>query len=54
VADIDALADLVVALTDAVVGTKVAEIELNPVLVGTHGAVAVDALWLDEELEETT
>ena len=34
-ADIDALADLVVALTDAVVGTEVVEIELNPVIVGS-------------------
>ena len=48
-ADIDALADLVVALTDAVVGSNVVEIELNPVLVGAHGAVAVDALgWMEE------
>ncbi|MEP7114481.1 MAG: acetate--CoA ligase family protein [Ilumatobacteraceae bacterium] len=48
VADIDALASLVVTLTDAVVGTSVVEIELNPVLVGRHGAVAVDALWTEE------
>jgi acyl-CoA synthetase (NDP forming) len=47
-ADIDALVDLVVALADAVVGTKAVEVELNPVLVGRHGAVAVDALWLEE------
>jgi acyl-CoA synthetase (NDP forming) len=47
-ADIDALVALVVALADAVVGTKVVEVELNPVLVGRHGAVAVDALWLEE------
>ncbi len=51
-ADMDALADLVVALTDAVVGSNVVEIELNPVLVGSLGAVAVDALWLDEGLED--
>ena len=43
-ADIDALVSLVVTLTDAVVGTDVVEVELNPVLVGRHGAVAVDAL----------
>ena len=49
VADIDALASLVVTLTDAVVGTDVVEIELNPVLVGQQGAVAVDALWIEEE-----
>ncbi len=47
-ADIDALASLVVTLTEAVVGTDVVEVELNPVLVGQHGAVAVDALWLEE------
>ena len=48
-ADIDALADLVVRLTDAVVGTDVVEVELNPVLVGTRGATAVDALLIVEE-----
>ena len=48
VADIDALASLVVTLTKAVVGTDVVEVELNPVLVGRRGAVAVDALWLEE------
>jgi acetyl-CoA synthetase len=47
-ADVDALVNLVVTLTDAVVGTGVVEVELNPVLVGRHGAVAVDALWLEE------
>ena len=44
-ADIDALAALVVTLDRAVVGTAVVEVELNPVLVGRHGAIAVDALW---------
>jgi acyl-CoA synthetase (NDP forming) len=48
-ADVDALVDLVVQLTDAVVGTDVVEIELNPVLVGTRGAVAVDALLILED-----
>ena len=48
-ADIDALADLVVRLTDSVVGTDVVEIELNPVLVGTSGVTAVDALLIIEE-----
>ena len=47
-ADIDSLASLVVTLTEAVVGTDVGEVELNPVLVGRRGAVAVDALWLEE------
>jgi hypothetical protein len=48
-ADLDALAALVVALVDGVVGTKVVEVELNPVLVSARGAVAVDALWIEEE-----
>ena len=47
-ADIDALVSLVVTLTEAVVGTSAVEVELNPVLVGRHGATAVDALWLEE------
>ena len=47
-ADIDALVALVVTLTDEVVGTSVVEVELNPVLVGRRGAVAVDALWVEE------
>jgi succinyl-CoA synthetase beta subunit len=47
-ADIDALVSIVVALTDAVVGTEAVEVELNPVLVGRRGAVAVDALWSEE------
>jgi hypothetical protein len=47
-ADIDALVALVITLTEAVVGTRVVEVELNPVLVGRRGAVAVDALWLEE------
>jgi acyl-CoA synthetase (NDP forming) len=48
-ADINALVSLVVTLTEAVVGTSVVEVELNPVLVGRHGATAVDALWLEED-----
>lgn len=48
-ADVDALVDLVVRLADAVVGSDVVEIELNPVLVGRHGAVAVDALLVVTE-----
>jgi acyl-CoA synthetase (NDP forming) len=48
-ADVDALAELVVRLTDAVVGTDVVEVELNPVLVGVTGATAVDALLIVEE-----
>lgn len=48
-ADVDALAELVVRLTEAVVGSDVVEVELNPVLVGTHGATAVDALLIVED-----
>lgn len=48
-ADVHALADLVVRLADAVVGTDVVEVELNPVLVGTRGAIAVDALLIVED-----
>jgi succinyl-CoA synthetase beta subunit len=48
-ADVDALTDLVVRLTEAVVGTDVVEIELNPVLVGSRGATAVDALLIVED-----
>ncbi|MBK5333726.1 MAG: acetate--CoA ligase family protein, partial [Ilumatobacteraceae bacterium] len=48
-ADIHALVSLVVTLTEAVVGTSAVEVELNPVLVGRHGATAVDALWLEED-----
>ncbi len=47
-ADVDALVDLIVRLTDAVVGSDVVEIELNPVLVGQRGATAVDALMIVE------
>jgi len=48
-ADVDALAELVVRLTDAVVGSDIVEVELNPVLVGTTGATAVDALLIVED-----
>jgi acetyl-CoA synthetase len=47
-ADIESLVSLVLTLTDAVIGTEVVEVELNPVLVGRRGAVAVDALWIEE------
>ncbi|HEY5423562.1 MAG TPA: acetate--CoA ligase family protein [Ilumatobacteraceae bacterium] len=47
--DLDSLVSLVMTLTDAVVGTDVVEVELNPVLVGRRGAVAVDALWIEED-----
>lgn len=47
-ADVEALVSLVVTLTEALVGTGVVEVELNPVLVRHNGAVAVDAFWLEE------
>ncbi len=52
-ADVDALVELVVRLTDQVVGTDVVEVELNPVLVGRRGAVAVDALLLVDDASAT-
>lgn len=48
-ADVDALVDLIVRLVDAVVGSDVVEVELNPVLVGQRGATAVDALMIVED-----
>ncbi len=48
-ADVDGLAELVVRLTDAVTGSDIVEVELNPVLVGRHGATAVDALLIVED-----
>ncbi len=53
-ADIDALAALIVRLTDSVVGTDVVEVELNPVLVGRRGATAVDALLIVQQAPEET
>ena len=52
-ADIDALAALVITLAEAVVSeVALVEVELNPVLVGRDGAVAVDALWIETEIDE--
>ncbi len=48
-ADIDALAALVVRVVEHAVGGDMVELELNPVLVGTRGAIAVDALLIVEE-----
>ncbi|MBI4883862.1 MAG: acetate--CoA ligase family protein [Actinobacteria bacterium] len=48
-ADVDALVDLIARLCDAVVGSDIVEIELNPVLVGRRGATAVDALLVVED-----
>jgi acyl-CoA synthetase (NDP forming) len=47
-ADVESLLDLVMSL-QSLVGTSVVEVELNPVIVTTSGAVAVDALWIEEE-----
>ena len=48
-ANVDALVELVVRLTEAAVGSDIVEVELNPVLVGQHSAVAVDALMIVED-----
>jgi acetyl-CoA synthetase len=47
-ANIEALVDAVTALQQAVVGSSVVEIELNPVLATTTSAIAVDALLIEE------
>jgi acyl-CoA synthetase (NDP forming) len=45
-ADIEALADVVMKVQDIVLaaGERIAEIDLNPVIVSEHGATAVDAM----------
>jgi acetyl-CoA synthetase len=47
-ANIDALVDVVIALQNAVIGSSVVEVELNPVLATTTSAIAVDALLIEE------
>ena len=47
-ADIAALAELVVRVAEHAVGSDIVGVELNPVLVGTRGATAVDALMIVE------
>jgi acetyl-CoA synthetase len=47
-ADIDTLVGVVTALQDAVIGSSVVEVELNPVLATTTSAIAVDALLIEE------
>ena len=47
-ANIDALVNVVTALQQAVVGSSVVEVELNPVLATTTSAIAVDALLIEE------
>ncbi|MGH3097272.1 MAG: acetate--CoA ligase family protein [Streptosporangiales bacterium] len=43
--DVDALVEVIVAMSRTIVETeRIAEVELNPVRVGTEGALAVDAL----------
>ena len=46
--DVDALVAFVDHLQRVVVGTNAVEVELNPVLVTTSGAIAVDALPIEE------
>jgi acyl-CoA synthetase (NDP forming) len=45
---IEALIEVIMSLQEAVVGTEVVEIELNPVLVTPTSAIAVDALLIEE------
>jgi acetyl-CoA synthetase len=47
-ANIEALVGVVTALQQAVVGSSVVEVELNPVLATTTSAIAVDALLIEE------
>ena len=47
-ANVDALVALVVRLAETTVGSDIVEVELNPVLVGQHDVVAVDALMTVE------
>lgn len=46
--DIEALVDVVMTLQDAVRDSNTVEVEINPVLVTPHGAVAVDAFLVEE------
>jgi acyl-CoA synthetase (NDP forming) len=48
-ADIDALVHTILILQESVVGSRLAEVELNPVLATTNSAVAVDALIIEEK-----
>jgi hypothetical protein len=47
-ANIEALVGVATALQQAVVGSSVVEVELNPVLATTTSAIAVDALLIEE------
>ncbi|MFM8811328.1 MAG: acetate--CoA ligase family protein, partial [Actinomycetota bacterium] len=46
--DVTALVDFIEHLQRVVVGTNMVEVELNPVLVTTSSAIAVDALLIEE------
>ena len=48
-ANIDSLVSAILTLQQHVVGSKLAEVELNPVLVTTTSSVAVDALIIEEK-----
>jgi len=48
-ANIDSLVNAILTLQQHVVGSALAEVELNPVLVTTNSAVAVDALIIEEK-----
>ena len=48
-ANIDSLVNAILTLQQHVVGSKLAEVELNPVLVTTTSSVAVDALIIEEK-----
>jgi len=48
-ANIDSLVTAILTLQQHVVGSKLAEVELNPVLVTTTSSVAVDALIIEEK-----
>jgi acyl-CoA synthetase (NDP forming) len=48
-ADIDTLVQAILTLQESVVGSRLAEVELNPVLATTNSAVAVDALIIEEK-----
>jgi acetyl-CoA synthetase len=48
-ANIDSLVSAILTLQHNVVGSALAEVELNPVLVTSTSAIAVDALIIEEK-----
>jgi acetyl-CoA synthetase len=48
-ANIESLVSAILTLQQYVVGSNLAEVELNPVLVTTTSSVAVDALIIEEK-----